>query len=82
MTERPIVLIREIRVDARAKPDRLSRLLLLVLALAVAWQVAQPYLVPSRAEAGREALSINIERVGGRFLGAGALPVRCADVRP
>jgi hypothetical protein len=81
MTGQPVLFIRELRIDARPGPDRLSRVLLLILALAVAWQVAQPHLAPARAEAGRETVTVNLERIGGRHLLNGIIPIKCADVR-
>jgi hypothetical protein len=34
-----------------------------------------------RAEAGRETVTVNLERIGGRQLIDGIIPVRCADIR-
>ncbi len=66
--------------------DRLTRTALLVIAAALAWLAAwtslTPLLAPRRAEAQREALAVNLERIGGRYLTGGAVPVRCADLRP
>jgi len=81
MTGEPVLFIREVMVDALPGPDRLSRLLLLILALAVVWQVVQPHLAPARAEAGRETVTVNLERIGGRHLPNGIIPVQCGDMR-
>jgi hypothetical protein len=62
--------------------DRLSRLLLAVIALALVWIALRPHVLPAPAEAGRESVSVDIERVAGRFLVGGAIPIRCADLRP
>jgi hypothetical protein len=58
-------------------PDRASPLLLAVIALAVLWIAMRPHAGPPAAEASRQALSVNVERVGGRLLWDGAIPVRC-----
>lgn len=62
-------------VNPAAGPDRLVRCLLLLITLALAWQVLRPALAPAWAEAGRETVSVNLERVGGRFLGTGVIPI-------
>jgi hypothetical protein len=76
-----VILIREVTIHAPRGSDRLSRLLLVVLSFAVAWLLVQPYFGPSRAEAQREAVTVNLERVGGRQLLDGVIPIRCADLR-
>ncbi|MGH7393526.1 MAG: hypothetical protein ACREM3_29340 [Candidatus Rokuibacteriota bacterium] len=82
MTDQPVLFIREVRIDARPRADRLSQVLLLILALALAWQVAQPHLTPTQAEAGRETVTVNVERIGGRHLLNGIISIKCGDVRP
>jgi len=82
MNDEPVLFIREVRIDARPHADWLSRVLLLILALAVAWQVAQPHLTPAQAEAGRETVTVNLERIGGRHLLNGIIPIKCGGVRP
>ncbi|MGH7703773.1 MAG: hypothetical protein ACREMO_11810 [Gemmatimonadales bacterium] len=62
--------------------DRLSRFFLAVIALALVWIAARPHVHPAPAEAGREAIIVDIERVAGRFLTRGAIPIRCGDLRP
>ena len=81
MNGEPVFLVGRVIVCPAAAPDRLVRWLLLVIALALAWQALRPELAPSRAEAGRETVSVNLERVGGRFLGTGVIPIQCADIR-
>jgi hypothetical protein len=65
--------------------DRVSRACLLVIAVALSWLAVTatvgPLLAPSRAEAQREAVSVNLERIGGRYLSGGEVPIRCADLR-
>ena len=62
--------------------DRVLQLLLAVIALAVVWIAARPHLLPGPAEASRETVSINIERVGGRYLTNGMIPVHCTGRLP
>jgi hypothetical protein len=62
--------------------DRVGQLLMAVIALAVVWIAVRPHLLPGPAEAGRETLSINLERVGGRYLTDGMIPVHCTGRRP
>lgn len=57
--------------------DRLTRVLLAVIALALVWLALRPHLVPSPAEATRETVNVNLERIGGRALWDGTIPVRC-----
>jgi hypothetical protein len=59
--------------------DRISRFSLLLIALALAWIALRPHLAPIPAEGAREAVSINIERVGGRLLTTGTIPIRCGN---
>ena len=63
-------------------PDRLTRALLAVIALALGWMALRPHVLPSPAEATRETVAVNIERVGGRFLTGGVIPVSCVTSRP
>jgi hypothetical protein len=61
----------------------LARLALLaVIALALAWLALRPHLVPIAAEAGRETVSVNLERIGGQLLLGGTILVRCAGHKP
>jgi len=62
--------------------DRVGQLLVAVIALAVVWIAVRPHLLPGPAEASRETLSINLERVGGRYLTDGMIPVRCIGRLP
>jgi hypothetical protein len=70
----------------RVALDSVTRTCLVVIAATLAWLAAAmtvgPLLAPSRAEAQREAVSVNLERIGGRYLSGGAVPIRCADLRP
>jgi hypothetical protein len=62
--------------------DRVGQLLLAVIALALVWIAVRPHLLPVPAEASRETLSIDLERVGGRYLTDGAIPVHCTGRLP
>jgi hypothetical protein len=70
----------------RVELDSVTRASLVVIAAALAWLAAAqnlgPLLAPSRAEAQRDVVSVNLERIGGRYLTGGAVPIRCADLRP
>lgn len=65
-----------------AAPDRVGRVLLVVIALALAWLALRPHVLPGPSEAGRETLNVNLERIGGRLLFDGTIPVRCVDRKP
>jgi hypothetical protein len=46
------------------------------------WIAIRPHIAPGLAEATRETVSVNLERIGGRFLSGGAIPIRCVDAKP
>jgi hypothetical protein len=77
MNGEPIVLIHSMTVETRPAPDRVRRWLLVLIAFGVAWIALRPHLLPPPAEAEREVLQVNIERVGGRYLTNGVIPLRC-----
>jgi len=62
--------------------ERRITLLLLLIALALGWLAVRPHLLPGPVEASREVLSVSLDRVGGRALWDGVIPVRCLDRRP
>jgi hypothetical protein len=62
--------------------DGLTRTCLIVATLALVWIAARPHVMPGAAEAARETVAVDLERIGGRFLSGGTLPVRCADLKP
>jgi hypothetical protein len=62
--------------------DRLTRACLVVAALALAWIAVRPHVMAGMAEAAKETVALDIERIGGRYLSGGVIPVRCADLRP
>jgi hypothetical protein len=74
-------IVNRMVVRSEPKPDRLVRWSLVIIAAALAWQAIHPRVIPRSAEAGREALAVNLERVGGRYLTNGILPVRCGDLK-
>lgn len=45
--------------------DRLTRVCVVVGALALAWIAARPHLAPGRAEAVREKVTVDLQRIGG-----------------
>ena len=59
--------------------DAVTRLLLAVIAVALLWMALRPNAAPVPAEGARETVSINIERVGGRLLTTGTIPIRCGN---
>jgi hypothetical protein len=61
--------------------DGLTRTCLVVVALTLVWIAARPHVMPGATEAARETVSVDLERVGGRYLSGGAIPVHCADLR-
>jgi hypothetical protein len=73
----PVFLVNRMVIRPEPRSDRLVRWLLVGIALALAWQTLRPHAGPAPAEASREATAINIERVGGRFLTEGVIPVKC-----
>jgi hypothetical protein len=77
MIPEPLVSIGSITVQTPAAPGRLTRWLLVGIEVALGWQTLQPHLAPGAVEAARQSASINIERVGGRYLTDGAVPMRC-----
>jgi hypothetical protein len=77
MNTEPVILIRSVTVETRPTPDRLTRWLVILIALGLAWQALRPHVTPVPAEASRDIVTVNIERVGGRFLTDGAIPVKC-----
>jgi hypothetical protein len=66
----------------RPASDRVLRLLVGVIALALVWIAVRPHLLPGPAEASRETVSISIDQIGGRHLVDGVLPVRCIGRLP
>jgi hypothetical protein len=62
--------------------DGLTRTCLIVVTLALIWIAARPHVMPGAAEAAREMVTVDLERIGGRLLSGGALPVRCIDLKP
>lgn len=63
----------------RAGADHLTRGLLAVIALAVAWIALRPGLAPAVAAGPGGTVSVTIERIGGRALVDGVLPVKCVQ---
>lgn len=57
--------------------DRPTRLLLAIIAIALVWLAVRPHVLPGPAEAARETVNVNLERIGGRTLWDATIPVRC-----
>jgi hypothetical protein len=55
--------------------------LALIAGLALTWLAART-VFPGHAEASRDAVNVNLERIGGRLLLDGTFPVWCTDRRP
>lgn len=62
--------------------ERYVRIALTLIALALGWLAVRPHVLPGPVEASREILSVSLDRVGGRTLLDGVIPVRCLDRRP
>ena len=77
MKAETIMIIRSVAVEARTAPDRFTRCLVVLIALGLAWQVLRPHVTPLTVEASRDTVGVNIERIGGRFLTDGAIPMKC-----
>ncbi|MBI3636587.1 MAG: hypothetical protein HY216_10340 [Candidatus Rokubacteria bacterium] len=77
MSGGPIAVIREVRIDTQPAPSRIARWLVVVAVLSLAWIALRPHVLPQAAEAGREVVQVDLQRVGGRYLTNGVLPVRC-----
>lgn len=75
---KPLILERNETGRVRGEPSALAARR---LALAIVWQALQPHLAPARAEAGRDTVTVNLERIGGRHPLNGIIPVQCGNVR-
>ena len=62
--------------------SRWTHLWLALMALALMWVALRPHVRPDSAEASRETVTVNLERIGGRLLLDGVVPIRCSDRRP
>ena len=60
----------------------LTRCFVILIAVALVWQALRPQAFPTSAEAGRETVTVNLERIGGRYLTNGIIPVDCSGGRP
>jgi len=82
MNPEQLVLIHSMTVETRAAPDRLTRCFVILIAVALVWQALRPQAFLTSAEAGRETVTVNLERIGGRYLTNGIIPVDCRGGRP
>jgi hypothetical protein len=65
---------------AKGPPDPLSRLCLLVIAASLLTLAVGSVSGPRRADAQRDTVNVNLDRIGGRYLGGDGLPVRCVNL--
>jgi hypothetical protein len=63
-------------------PDRLSRAALAVIAASLAWMAVRPHVAPQSVEAAGEVVRVDLERIGGRLLTGGVVPLRCVERGP
>jgi hypothetical protein len=63
-------------------PDRITRAALVVIAISLAWMAARPDVAPPAAEATGATVKVDLERIGGRALLGGVLPMRCVERGP
>jgi hypothetical protein len=64
------------------RPDRLSRAALVAIAASLAWMAVRPHVAPRSVEAAGEAVRVDLERIGGRLLTGGVVPLRCVERGP
>ena len=63
-------------------PDRITRTALVVIAAALAWMAMRPHVAPPPAEATGATVKVDLERIGGRALLGGVVPLRCVERGP
>jgi hypothetical protein len=63
-------------------PDRLGLAALVVIAVSLAWVAVRPHVAPRSVEAASETVRVDLERIGGRLLSAGVVPLRCVEREP
>jgi hypothetical protein len=59
-----------------------TQLCAVVGALSLVWIAARPHLTPGRAEAARETVAVDLERIGGRLIVGGAIPILASTPGP
>jgi hypothetical protein len=62
--------------------DRISRTALVVIAASLAWIAVRPHVAPPSVEASATAVKVDLERIGGRLLTGGVVPLRCVERGP
>jgi hypothetical protein len=62
--------------------DRITRAALVVIAVSLAWMAARSHVAPPPAEATGATVKVDLERIGGRALLGGVLPMRCVERGP
>jgi hypothetical protein len=63
-------------------PDRITRAALVVIAVSLAWMAARPHVAPRSVEAAGETVRVDLERIGGRLLVGGVVPLRSVERGP
>jgi hypothetical protein len=63
-------------------PDRITRTALVVIATALAWMAIRPHVAPPPAEATGATVKVDLERIGGRAIVNGIIPLRCVERGP
>ena len=63
-------------------PDRVTRAALVVIAASLAWMAMRPHLAPRSVEAQAAVMRVDLERIGGRLLSSGVVPLRCVERGP
>jgi hypothetical protein len=63
-------------------PDWITRAALVVIAVSFAWMAARPHVAPSPAEATAATVKVDLERIGGRAILNGIVPLRCVERGP
>jgi hypothetical protein len=53
-----------------------------VIAVSLAWMAARPHVAPRSVEAAGETVRVDLERIGGRLLVGGVVPLRCVERGP
>jgi hypothetical protein len=63
-------------------PDRATRAALIGIVASLAWVALRPHLAPRSVEAQGAVMKVDLERIGGRLLSSGVVPLRCVERGP
>jgi hypothetical protein len=64
------------------RADRVTGAALVAIAASVGWMAVRPHVAPRSVEASGTAVKVDLERVGGRLLLGGVVPLRCVERGP